>query len=225
MIKVGDREVSPHVFRDEYKAAYHVALYDWLLTGRGEEPEIVAFGPHDWPARPVDPAQPSRPAAFLAWAAEMFGPVAKVRGERLMRFVEEAIELAHADNMELETLHAIIRRVYSRAPGLIEKEIGQAQACLETYAENSGYSSSDLAEKEWQRVQGIPREEWSRRHSAKQALGIAPPSTPSAAPYVDPDLDRAGNRQYWADRAAREAEVLGDPAVGVSVTSPQDRTR
>jgi hypothetical protein len=60
MIKVGDREVSPHVFRDEYKAAYHVALYDWLLTGRGEKPEIVAFGPHDWPARPVDPAQPSR---------------------------------------------------------------------------------------------------------------------------------------------------------------------
>jgi hypothetical protein len=59
MIKVGDREVSPHVFRDEYKAAYHVALYDWLLTGRGEKPEIVAFGPHDWPARPVDPAQPS----------------------------------------------------------------------------------------------------------------------------------------------------------------------
>jgi hypothetical protein len=57
MIKVGDREVSPHVFRDEYKAAYHVALYDWLLTGRGEKPEIVAFGPHDWPARPVDPAQ------------------------------------------------------------------------------------------------------------------------------------------------------------------------
>lgn len=57
MIKVGDREVSPHVFRDEYKAAYHVALYDWLLTGRGNEPEIVAFGPHDWPARSIHPAQ------------------------------------------------------------------------------------------------------------------------------------------------------------------------
>lgn len=114
-----------------------------------------------------------RPAAFLAWAVEMFGPVAKVRGERLMRFVEEAIELAHADNMELETLHAIIRRVYSRPAGTIEKEIGQAQACLETYAENCGYSSADLAEREWRRVQGIPKEEWTRRHSAKQAIGIA----------------------------------------------------
>ena len=115
----------------------------------------------------------TRPRDFLAWAVEMFGPVAKVRGERMMRFVEEAVELAHADNMELETLHAIIRRVYSRPPGSIEKEIGQAQACLETYAENCGYSSDALTEKEWQRVQSIPREEWTRRHSAKQALGIA----------------------------------------------------
>lgn len=115
----------------------------------------------------------ARPREFLAWAVEMFGPVAKVRGERLMRFIEEAVELAHADNMELETLHAIIRRVYSRQPGVIEKEIGQAQACLETYAENFGVSSAELAQKEWLRVQQIPRDEWERRHTAKQAIGIA----------------------------------------------------
>lgn len=50
-IKVGDRVVTPHVFREEYKAAYHVALYDWLLNGAGEEPDVVEFGPNDWPAR------------------------------------------------------------------------------------------------------------------------------------------------------------------------------
>lgn len=43
------REVTPHVFREEYKAAYHVALYRWLLCG-GEEPDLIAFGPDDWPA-------------------------------------------------------------------------------------------------------------------------------------------------------------------------------
>lgn len=57
-IKAGDREVTPHVFREEYKAAYHVALYDWLLNGSGEEPDVVEFGPDDWPARTLDPAQP-----------------------------------------------------------------------------------------------------------------------------------------------------------------------
>ncbi len=50
-IKVGDREVTPHVFREEYKAAYHVALYDWLLNGSGEEPDVLEFLPKDWPAK------------------------------------------------------------------------------------------------------------------------------------------------------------------------------
>lgn len=55
-IQVGGREVTPHVFREEYKAAYHVALYDWLLNGSGEEPDCVDFGPDDWPARSGPPA-------------------------------------------------------------------------------------------------------------------------------------------------------------------------
>jgi hypothetical protein len=50
-IKVGERVVTPHVFREEFKAAYHVALYDWLLNGAGEEPDCIEFGPDDWPAR------------------------------------------------------------------------------------------------------------------------------------------------------------------------------
>lgn len=115
----------------------------------------------------------ARPRNFYAWAVEMFGPVAKLRSERLMRFVEEAIELAHADEMERSTFDAIANRVYSRPRGEITKEIGQAQACLETYAESIGESSALCAEIEWQRVQKIPRAEWERRHSAKQAIGIA----------------------------------------------------
>ncbi|MCS4090120.1 hypothetical protein [Rhizobium sp. BK176] len=49
-IKVDDRQVHPHVFRQEYKAAYHVALYDWLLNG-GTEPDLLAFDEGDWPAQ------------------------------------------------------------------------------------------------------------------------------------------------------------------------------
>lgn len=118
----------------------------------------------------------NRPTEFLAWAVEMFGPVAKLRSERLLRFAEEAIELAHAEGMERSTLNLLADRVYSRPAGNVGKEIGQAQACLETFAENIGLSSTDEAEREWQRVQEIPQEEWTRRHSAKQALGIALPN-------------------------------------------------
>lgn len=93
-----------------------------------------------------------------------------------MRFVEEATELAHADGMERETLDAIVNRVYSRPPGEVRKEIGQAQATLEVYAEHIGESADALAEIEWQRVQSIPQAEWERRHAAKQAIGIAMPA-------------------------------------------------
>jgi hypothetical protein len=240
-IKVGDREVTPHVFREEYKAAYHVALYDWLLNGTGEEPCPVDFGPDDWPARKMPEAeeplpmadhdeigrkvlqepweiqkavvtiaahctairdeQPTgkvadlaacistcclelanalyetsaRPRAFLAWAIATFGSIAKLRSERLNRFVEEAIELAHADGMERSTLDVLANRVFSRPAGDIRKEIGQAQACLEMYAENLDLSSAAMAEIEWKRVRRIPVDEWHRRHGEKAAIGIARP--------------------------------------------------
>jgi hypothetical protein len=127
-------------------------------------------------------AQQARPSAFLAWAVDMFGPIAKLRSERLLRFIEEAIELAHAEGMEREVFNRVADRVYSRPAGDTPKEIGQAQACLETFAEQIGLSSSDEAQREWERVQKIQRTEWERRHAAKAALGIALPSTDGSTP-------------------------------------------
>jgi len=113
-----------------------------------------------------------RPKHFLRWAVEMFGPVALRRDERLDRFLEEAIELAHAEGVGALHLNRIIKRVYERPAGDTYKEIGQAQACLETFAESIGLSSDGEAEREWHRVQAIPKEEWTRRHAAKVAVGI-----------------------------------------------------
>jgi hypothetical protein len=49
-IKVGDRQVHPHVFGSEFKAAFHVALYEWLLNG-GQKPDLLAFDENEWPAQ------------------------------------------------------------------------------------------------------------------------------------------------------------------------------
>lgn len=49
-INHGDREVTPHVFRERFKAEYHVALYRWLF-GQGAKPDIMEFNKEDWPAR------------------------------------------------------------------------------------------------------------------------------------------------------------------------------
>ena len=57
-ISCGDREVTPHVFRERYKAEYHVALYDWLLNGK-PKPNLMAFNPEDFPALSTLPAEPA----------------------------------------------------------------------------------------------------------------------------------------------------------------------
>lgn len=115
----------------------------------------------------------NRPKEFLAWAVQMFGPIALDRRERLARFMEEAIELAHAEEMPPQMIARIVDRVYTRPPGNTPKEIGQAQACLECFAESIGLSSDIEAKIEWGRVQTIPPDEWQRRHAAKVDLGIA----------------------------------------------------
>lgn len=114
-----------------------------------------------------------RPRDFLAWGEATFGKIALDRQERITRFLEEAIELAQAENLPKEMIERILARVYSRAKGNIGREIGQAQATLEIYAESIGMSANDEADREFARVQSIPKEVWKERHAAKVALRIA----------------------------------------------------
>jgi hypothetical protein len=46
----------------------------------------------------------SRPRDFLAWAVDTFGPIAAADMERTRRFVEEALELAHAMGLPLKSV-------------------------------------------------------------------------------------------------------------------------
>lgn len=114
-----------------------------------------------------------RPKEFLAWAVEIFGPVALEREERLLRFMEEAVELAHAAGLPEIAINRLIEHVYSRKRGVVKSEVGQAQACLETFAESIGLSSQGEAQAEFDRVRSIPKEEWARRYAAKVKIGIA----------------------------------------------------
>jgi NTP pyrophosphatase (non-canonical NTP hydrolase) len=118
--------------------------------------------------------QVDRPSRCLIWACETFGAeVAMNPAERLMRFIEEAIELANACDMPRETMEKIVDRVYSRGPGNIKQEAAQCQVTLELFAKVMRIDLDAAATEEFQRVQSIPKEEWERRHSAKIVLGIA----------------------------------------------------
>ena len=56
-ITVEDRSVTPHVFREKFKSEYHVALYQWLFAGEGEEPYVRDFDDDEWPARTLSPQE------------------------------------------------------------------------------------------------------------------------------------------------------------------------
>lgn len=115
----------------------------------------------------------NRPKEFLAWAIDTFGLIASDDMERTRRFVEEALELAHAMGLPLRDIDKISARVYSRPRGVIPQEVGQAQATLECLAENLDISADREASLEFDRVKSVPKVEWDRRHAAKVAIGIA----------------------------------------------------
>lgn len=45
-IQVADREITPHVFKERWKAEYEVAEWKWLF-GQGEKPDLMAYGPEN----------------------------------------------------------------------------------------------------------------------------------------------------------------------------------
>lgn len=113
-----------------------------------------------------------RPKRILAWAVEIFGPVADNRHERAMRFIEEGIELAQSCGLSRETIAAITERAYSRRTGTLDRELAQAGMTLEALAANIGFDLSGLIDDEFNRVREVPKDEWARRHAAKTAVGI-----------------------------------------------------
>lgn len=115
----------------------------------------------------------ARANAMLDWARETFGPSAYRSDERVVRFVEEAIELAQAHGIKPETLHKVIERCYERPMGTPYREFSQAAATLETYGALMGWSVDEAVDVEWARVQTLNAEKLRARHKAKELLGIA----------------------------------------------------
>lgn len=116
---------------------------------------------------------------ILEWAANTFGSLALDTRERSLRFIEEAIELAQACQITPEEIQSTVTRVYSRERGDPHKETGQAYMTLAALAEWLRIDLNDALLREWRRVQGVPLEEWVKRHNAKVELGIATPMTPT----------------------------------------------
>lgn len=124
-----------------------------------------------------------RRSRALDWAVSMFGPLALDAEERAMRFLEEAIELGHALGVKPAVASGLVERVYSRDRGDVVKEMGQAQLTLDLLSKAILVDADAAADQEFFRIQKIPRQEWQRRHAAKQAKGLALSSQDRGRPH------------------------------------------
>lgn len=125
-------------------------------------------------------ARDDRPDQSLQWAVDTFGPVAKLKSERAMRFLEEAIELAQACGVDMQHCDRILWRVFTRPAGSAYREIGQSLMCLEALAASLNISANDECDAELALMKASDPAERRARHAEKVRLGIAtdPDSVP-----------------------------------------------
>ena len=121
----------------------------------------------------------SRQRVIHQWAADTFGQeVAWNREERVLRFIEEAIELAQAEGLPVERLIETVRFVYAKPQGSTVREVGQVGVTLLAFCEVAGIDADIEERAEMLRVLALDREHFRARHNAKAAAGISTGKVP-----------------------------------------------
>jgi hypothetical protein len=114
-----------------------------------------------------------RQAAVVEWAGRTFGSPALDIRERVARLLEEAIKLAQAEGLPIDTARRLVEHVYTKPPGQPQQEVGGIGVCLLAYCGVVKVSTEDAERLEAERVFAIPAEHFRGRQNAKADAGVA----------------------------------------------------
>lgn len=114
-----------------------------------------------------------RQAEVLSWVRSTFGPESVTVGERILRFLEEAIELAQAEDVPVWMARRLLEHVYSKLPGDPCQEAGGVGVTLLAYCEAAHICATQAEIDEFRRVKALPVEHLRARHNLKAGAGIA----------------------------------------------------
>lgn len=95
--------------------------------------------------------------------------------ERAVRLLEEALELAQAEDIGLETVSATALYVYGRPKGERSQEAAGVAVCLLAYCRARHLSFLRIADKEVTRIEHVAPHISQAKHAAKAHAGIAVP--------------------------------------------------
>jgi NTP pyrophosphatase (non-canonical NTP hydrolase) len=105
------------------------------------------------------------------WLEACFPPsVRENRQERTHRFLEEALELAQANECSKEDALSLVEYVYSRPKGKPELEVGGVLVTLASLCSASQIDMNEAGDKElkrnWERINTIRRKQASKPHGS-----------------------------------------------------------
>lgn len=123
-----------------------------------------------------------RQKSVLKWVGETFGERSLAPLERVLRVLEEAVELAQAEGMTLDRARAVVDYVFNKPPGDPSQEVGGLGVTLLAYCASRGFSADAAEELERRRVLDIDPEYFRARHNVKADAGIAVRITDKGAP-------------------------------------------
>lgn len=115
----------------------------------------------------------ARQRMILEWAADTFGTIALNKIERVLRFIEEAVELAQANDLPVDKLHAVVDYVYAKPKGEVAKEAGAVGTTLLALCALHGVSADDVERDEAERIVKMDPAYFRERHNKKAQGGIA----------------------------------------------------
>ncbi|WNV05823.1 ATP-binding protein [Candidatus Methylospira mobilis] len=114
-----------------------------------------------------------RQCEIFDWACSTFGKeIATAPGERIRRFVEEALELAQAAGLCENDIVKLSDFVFSRPVGDIKQEVGQVGVTLLCYAQHIGINADEEENAEFNRLLSMDQLHFQARQNAKASLGI-----------------------------------------------------
>lgn len=113
---------------------------------------------------------------IAAWVTSRLGREVLVdRKERATRLVEEAIELAQAEGVDIDVISRVANRVYERPVGDPRQEAAGVSVCLIAYCFAADLHPIAIAEAEILRVEHVPAEVTRAKHAEKVRAGTSMP--------------------------------------------------
>lgn len=89
------------------------------------------------------------------------------REERLLRFLEEALELVRAGGLDIDHVKSVVDYEFSRPQGDATQEFGGAACTLFAAADAHGLDLLDCAGAEIRRVENLPVGSAKKKHDGK----------------------------------------------------------